>query len=307
MKLAIGLVVLTALAASAPARAHNVTATISPPAAAAVEDAGFTITVAGDVSALPNGTGYVDARIRPGTARPCAPTELADPGDAINFGPPGSGSVSGAFSLAGTYTADAPGEYRICAWIGDQFLASGPPVSATMTVRPPVLRIAATAPPSVAPGEPFEVAVDYEAEVPRYLTVLVVRDTRCPVTSRSLGAIFGQPGIVADNLEVSGPGSVAGTVRLARPGAYLVCGYLDKLFLEAQRRSSWSARRPSPSRGRSPGSAPAAASAAAATSPACARTTCPAPQRDRSHAAGEQDVPHPGASEATAASHAPGA
>jgi hypothetical protein len=231
MTAAIGVVALGALAQAAPAGAHDVTAAIAPPAAVAVEDAQFAVGFAGDVTTLPNGEGYVEARIRSGVRTPCAATELADPGDPIIIAPPGARHVKGAFSLAGRYTADAPGEYLICVWIQDAFGASGPPTAATMTVRAPVLRLGASVPARVAPGAPFQVAVDYQAEVPRFLTVLVIHATRCPVTSRTLGAIFGQPAIVADNVEVSGPGSAARTLRLAKAGTYVVCGYLDKRFL----------------------------------------------------------------------------
>jgi hypothetical protein len=131
----------------------------------------------------------------------------------VLFDPPAVARVKGAFSVAGRYTPDAPGEYLVCAWIQDEFGASGPPVAASMTVRPPVLRIAASAPAGVSRGVPFEVTVDYQAEVPRYLTVLVVRAPRCPISSRTLGAIFGQPAVVADNVEVSGAGSATGTVE----------------------------------------------------------------------------------------------
>jgi hypothetical protein len=230
MRLAVFLAVATIVPA-APASAHGVTATLTPPAAAAVEDSAFEIGFAGDVTSLPDGEGYVSARIRSATQTPCAATELADPGDSVIIGPPGANRVKAPFSLGGRYTAVAPGEYLICAWIQDEFGESGPPATARMTVRAPVLSIAASAPASVKIGEPFDVTVDYQAEVPRYLTVLVVHATRCSPNSRTLGAIFGQRAVVADNVEVSGPGSVSRTISLARAGTYLVCGYLDKHVL----------------------------------------------------------------------------
>jgi hypothetical protein len=230
MRLAV-MFVLGTIVPAAPAWAHDITATITPPDTAAVEDSEFAIAFAGDVTPLPDGEGYVSARIRSGTRTPCAATEIEDPGDPVLFGLPVSNHVKGVFRLVGRYTADAPGEYLICTWIQDEFAASGPPAAITMTVRPPVLRLAATAPARVSPGAPLHVAVDYQAEVPRFLSVLVVRATRCPITSRRLGAIFGEPAVVADNVEVSGPGSVTGTVRLRTPGSYLVCGYLDKHVL----------------------------------------------------------------------------
>jgi hypothetical protein len=231
MRRAIALVVLGAIMPVAQAGAHDVTATIAPPPTAAVEDSAFAIGFAGDVTALRDGDGYVEARIRPGVQAPCAATERQDPGDPVLFSPPAYGRVSGAFSVVGSYVADEPGEYRICAWIEDEFAASGPPVSTTVTVRPPVLRLTATAPRRVSIGEPFAITVDYQAEVSRYLTVLVVRGTRCAITSRNLGAISGQPAIVADDVEVTGPGSVTGTLRVAQAGTYAVCAYLDELFL----------------------------------------------------------------------------
>ncbi len=227
MRLAV-ILMLATIAPAAPASAHNVTASIVPPPAVAVEDTEFAIQFSGDMSPLPRGEGYLSARIRPGTQTPCAATELADPGDSVFLR---GGSIAGAFSIAGRYTAAAPGQYLICAWVQGELLESGPPTAATMTVRPPVLRLAAAAPRRVAIGDPFELTVDYEAEVPRFLTVLIRRATRCPVASRSLGAIFGQPVVVADNAEVVGPGSLTRTIRLARAGTYVVCGYLDKRVL----------------------------------------------------------------------------
>jgi len=230
MRLALFLVMATTVPA-APASGHGVTTTITPPAVAAVEDSPFSIAFAGDVTSLPGGEGYVEARIRSGLRTPCAARELQDPGERVLIGPPGANHVHGAFGVVGSFEADEPGEYLICAWIADRFNESGPPAAATMIVRPPVLRLAGTAPRRVSIREPFTVTVDYVAEVARYLTVLVLRGTRCPGTSRTLGAIFGQPAVVADNAEVVGPGSAAGTVRLARAGTYTVCGYLDEQVL----------------------------------------------------------------------------
>lgn len=226
----VGLIVaLGAMASASPASAHDVRASITPPPGAAVEDSEFAIQFSGDMSSLRYGEGYLSARIRPGTQTPCATSESADPGDPVSLN--GPVRIEGAFNIAGRYTADAPGDFLICVWVLGEGLQSGPPTAATMTVRPPVLRITAAAPGRVAIGDPFEVTVDYEAEVPRYLTVLVRPATRCPVASRNLGAIFGQPTIVADNAEVVGPGSLTHTIRLARAGTYVVCGYLDKRAL----------------------------------------------------------------------------
>ncbi len=229
------ILVVATIAPAAPASAHGVTATITPPAVPVVEDSAFPIEFAGDVSSLPYGEGYVEARIRAGVQTPCAATELQDPGAHVLVGPPGANHVHGAFSVVGSYEPDEPGEYLICAWIVDGLNESGPPVATTMTVRPPVLRLAATAPAGAKIGEPFTVTVDYEAEVSRFLTVLILRGTRCPLASRILGAIFGQPAIVADNAEVVGPGSATRTVRLPRAGTYAVCGYLDEQVLGSER------------------------------------------------------------------------
>ena len=111
----LGLVVLVALVPSAPASAHNVTATITPHAGAVVEDADFAINFAGDATTLPDGKGELDAKIRPGIAAPCASTASADPGDDVYFYP----YVKGTFSVIGNYKANNPGVYRVCAWVED--------------------------------------------------------------------------------------------------------------------------------------------------------------------------------------------
>ena len=141
----------------------------------------------------------------------------------------------GAFSVAGSYTADEPGTYLVCAWITSQGNESGPPSAATVTVRLPLLRLTGTAPERVSPGEPFDVTVDYDAEVSRYLTAVVFRGTRCPIRIHNLGALVGSPpGVLADNVAVTGPGSVTRAVRLARAGTYSLCGFLDESLLGSE-------------------------------------------------------------------------
>lgn len=235
MSVAIWLATLVVGAATpvATASAHEVTPTISPPATAVVEDAAFAVGFAGDVTTLPDGEGYLSARIRSGTRTPCGATDLADPGDRLVIG---AGRLVGAFSVAGSYTADEPGTYLVCAWITSQGNESGPPAAATVIVRPPVLRLTGTAPERVSPGEPFDVTVDYEAEVSRYLTVVAFRGTRCPIGIHRLGVLVGQPaGVVADDVAVAGPGSVTGTIRLGQAGTYSVCAYLDEPLLGSER------------------------------------------------------------------------
>lgn len=234
MRMGIGLAALAiGLAApAAAARAHEVTATISAPPTAVVEDTAFAVGFAGDMTTLPGGDGFIDARIRPGTQTPCAATDAADPGDRLVIG---AGRLVGAFSVTGSYTADEPGTYLICAWITAEG-ESGPPTQASVIVRPPVLRLTGTAPARVSPGEPFDVTVDYEAEVSRYLTAVAFRGTRCPIGIHRLGALVGDPaGVVVDDVAVAGPGSVTGTIRLARAGTYSVCGYLDEPLLGGER------------------------------------------------------------------------
>jgi hypothetical protein len=226
------LVVLGAVAPAASASAHVVRAAITPPASAPPADSAFTIGFSGDTTSLPDGEGYVEARIRRGTRTPCAATELEDPGDGISFRPILSNRVIGAFSIAGSYVADTPGDYLVCAWIVNEYSESGPPVAATMTVRPPVLALTAAAPATATPGVPFDVTVGYDAEVPRYLSVLVVHASSCSVNARDLRRIVPAPIVVADGtVAVSGAGSLTARVRLDRAGTYLVCGFLDEYLM----------------------------------------------------------------------------
>jgi hypothetical protein len=209
---------------AAAASAHAQALTITPPAGVQVEDTRFAIGFAGDASALPDGDGFVEARIRRGTRAPCAAHESADPGDAIVV----PGSVTAAFTAAGSYVADEPGDYTICAWLTDGPDEAAPPASATMTVRAPVLRLAATAPAAVQPGATFDVTVHYLSEVLRNLSVVVARASRCSVNARSLRAISAPSADLATDVDVSGIGSLTRTARLTKPGTYLVCAFLDE-------------------------------------------------------------------------------
>lgn len=175
------------------------------------------------MTSLPDGDAYLFARIRPAGGTSCAPTYGTDPGDGLLY----SEYVTGAFSNVATYSAPAPGNYLVCAWLED-LSDSGPPASAVVSVRPAVLGIAASAPGRVTVRSPFAVSVNYRAEVPRYLTVLVARVPNCSVSSAALRGISESAVEVANRTEVSGTGSVSGTVRLDAAGIYLVCGFLEE-------------------------------------------------------------------------------
>src|SRR5436190_18746625 len=91
---AIGVAVAAMLGAASPAGAHSLTARIAAPPTAVVEDTTFAVGFAGDMTALPDGEGYIAARIRSGTQIPCAATDAADPGDRLFIG---AGRLVGAF------------------------------------------------------------------------------------------------------------------------------------------------------------------------------------------------------------------
>ena len=260
----------------------------------------FAIGFAGDVTTLPDGEGYIAARIRPGTQTPCAATDLADPGDGVVIG---AGRLLGAFSVAGSYTADEPGTYLVCAWITAQGDESGPPASATVIVRPPVLRLAGTAPERVSPGEPFDVTVDYDAEVSRYLTGVVFRGTRCPIQIHNLGALVGAAGGRRRRQRRSDrPGVGDPHASGSRGPARTRCAATSTSRSSAASGRIWSSRRR-----RSPSSrrfAAAAASAAAGRSTASARAACRASLRGGWRAAGARHAARRGGSARTAASRA---
>jgi hypothetical protein len=226
--LLVGLVVVGMLAPAASARAHGVTATITPPPGPVVEDSGFAIVFSGDVTSLGAGGGYIQARIRPAGGPPCAPNQGDDPGDRVDFGGALADSIDGPFRSTGSYVADDPRDYVICAWVLDGLGESGPPSTARVTVRPPALRITATAPSNVRRGVPFAVAVAYLAEVPRYLSIVVVRATNCSISADALLGISAAPAILVDGKEVSGIGALTAGVRAEEEGTYLVCGFLDE-------------------------------------------------------------------------------
>lgn len=223
------LVALAALLPAGTAGAHSVTATITPPASPPAEDSGFAIGFAGDVTRLSSGDGDVRAKIRPSGGTPCAPKPREDPGSDVDFGGfSSSRRVSGAFSVSGSYVAPAPGDYLICAWVEDQFDDFGPAASASMTVRPALQQISVAAPASIQRRVPFAVTVNYQAEVPRFLTVLVTRTSNCSISSDALRAISTSTAVVADDAKVSGAGTLTGTVRIDDAATYLVCAFFEE-------------------------------------------------------------------------------
>ena len=222
-------VVLALLVPVGAAGAHSVSPTIAPPPTPPPEDSGFAIGFSGDATSLGDGDGYLYARIRPTGGVPCAPSPDSDSGDRIYIDGASSGRrVSGRFSVSASYVAAAPGDYVICAWLEDGYEEWGPAASATMSVRAPVQQITISAPAQVARKTPFAVTVNYQAEVPRYLTVLVVRASSCSISSDALRGISTSTIAIADDAEVSGIGTVAGTARLDDAGTYLVCGFLEE-------------------------------------------------------------------------------
>lgn len=221
-------VALALLVPAGEASAHAIAPTIVPPTSTPPEDSGFVIGFSADVTSLSSGDGYLYARIRPSGGVPCAPNPDSDPGDTIYLDGSSSRRVSGRFSLNGSYVAAAPGDYLICAWIEDGYEEWGPAGSATVSVRAPVQQIIVSAPSSVRRGTPFTVTVNYQAEVPRYLTVLVVRASSCSVSSDAVRGISTRTIEIADDAAISGIGTLSGTARLDDAGTYLVCGFLEE-------------------------------------------------------------------------------
>lgn len=219
---------IATLAPVASAPAHTRTPTIVPPSVTPVEDSAFAVGFTGDATGLKSRYPQLFARIRPSGGTPCAPNARDDPGPHID-GSFGSGvDAIGPFSVSGSYEAPAPGSYLVCAWIEDEYNDFGPPASATVAVRAPMLSISATAPASVLRGVPFAVNVSYQSEVPRYLTVLVVHATNCSIGSDALRAISSSTAEIVRSTAVSGAGASSGSARFDAVGTYLVCGFLEE-------------------------------------------------------------------------------
>jgi hypothetical protein len=220
------LVSVATMLPTAAASAHSVAPTIKPPASPPVEDSGFPIVFTGDTTGLSHDGNTLIANIRRAGGTPCPPTPSSDTGDRVV----NSDFSKGPFSIAGTYVAPSAGDYLICAWIEDGIFDDyGPPASATMTVRPAALLVTATAPANVRTGTPFAVGVNYQAEVARDLTVVVVAAPNCSVSSKALRSISTSTFDVADRQNVSGVGALTpGAVRIDKAGTYLVCAFLEE-------------------------------------------------------------------------------
>jgi hypothetical protein len=216
-----------ALLAFLPATAAAASLAIVPPASPPAEDSGFPIVASGTADGFADGDAELTAKIRPAGA-PCAPRPEDDSGDRID----GLNRVlvAGTFSLTGSQVLRTAGNYVICAWLEEECcapVARVGPVSVTMAVRVPQLTIGMRAPASVTVGQPFEVTVDYFAEVPRYLSVVVARASSCSISGSALKGISTNYQNVSNEQELSGSGTIRGAVRFDEPGTYLVCGFFE--------------------------------------------------------------------------------
>ena len=216
------------LLAFTPSTAAAASLAIAPPASPPSEDSGFAIVVSGTSDGFADGDAELIVKIRPAGA-PCAPAPEDDSGDRIdglNYV-----LVEGTFSRTGSHVLPTAGNYVICGWLEEDCcspVARVGPVSVTMAVRAPQLTIGLRAPVSVSVGQPFEVTVEYFAEVPRYLSVVVARASSCSISSSALKAISSSYLNVSDEQELSGSGTIRGAVRFDEPGTYLVCGFFEK-------------------------------------------------------------------------------
>jgi hypothetical protein len=222
------LALMGALAAN-PAQAA--TLAITPPASPVAESSGFAIGFSGNAGDFPSAKAYLFAEIAPAAGVACAPTPSANVGSSVS-GADGQ-SVVGVFGTTGSAVLETATTYQVCAWLTESSIPCcgeriDPPVTGTVTVRGPILAITTSAAAQVAAGTPFEVTVNYQAEVPRRLTVLVTRASSCSISSAALKGISTSLVEVVDGQVVSGAATIRGAARFDQPGTYLVCGFFEK-------------------------------------------------------------------------------
>ncbi|MGH2900285.1 MAG: hypothetical protein ACRDMZ_16545, partial [Solirubrobacteraceae bacterium] len=212
-----------------PASAGAASLAVSAPAAPPSEDSGFAVIVTGSADGFRDNDAYLTAKIRPAGAA-CAPVPEDDSGARIDG--VRSELVRGAFTITASHVLADQGSYVICAWLEEDCCLSPSlrigPISTLMAIRPPQLLIAMAAPARVTVGQPFEVSVNYFAEVPRALSVIVARASSCSISSSALKGISSSVASVSDAVSVSGAASIRGALRIDERGTYLICGFFER-------------------------------------------------------------------------------
>lgn len=230
-RVSIALALLGVVGALAADAARAATLSIAPPAAPVAESSGFPITFSGNASDFQDGEAYLFAELAPAGGQACGPTPGTNDGTSVSGAD--RRAVAATFTVTGSAVLPFATTYLVCAWLTETAIPCcgeriDPPVSATVVVRAPNLAITASAVSRVAVGTPFEVTVNYSAEVPRRLTVLVTRASSCSISSDALRGISTSQAAVVDGEEVSGVATIRGAVRFDQPGTYLICGFFEK-------------------------------------------------------------------------------
>src|ERR1035441_589930 len=149
----------------------------------------------------------------------------------------GSDVEEGAFSKSVNETFSAAGSYLLCGWLNDNSQVGSPIVataSLTFTVRRPHLALSISAPPTVQPGQTFQLLTTAQAEVARTVSEYVLPETGrgCPAnaeaayTTSGVTAVFWAAHGSAWNV-IGGPFTESVNEVLRSPGHYLVCAYIQ--------------------------------------------------------------------------------
>jgi hypothetical protein len=155
----------------------------------------------------------------------CGASPWVDPGPEALWATPGPGAylqrVDQPFTL--------PGTYLLCGWVEPSGARNAPVLASTVTsvtVRPPHVSLALTAPRRVLAGRRFQVATRIRTEARRDVHVALLAVTTCPPTWAAASATRGERTLLAGP-STGGPLVATTTARVARRGRYRICGYAD--------------------------------------------------------------------------------
>lgn len=182
------------------------------------EEQALTITASGTADA-PNA---VTVSIRAAGGAPCAATDATESGSEILD----RNVPAGPYAPSATYTAQAPGDYLLCGYLGSS--SSAPPAAATsktITVRANRATLAITAPPTAIPDQPVVFTFQGATEVSRSLfaTIKPAGGTACgSAYSTDVGGRD-----VVFSTSIQGAYSVPRSQSLTA-GAYLLCSWVQE-------------------------------------------------------------------------------
>jgi hypothetical protein len=165
-------------------------------------------------------------KIQPTGGELCGANSSADHGSEVLYDETGE---PGPYQAAVNWTPSLAGSYLLCSWQEERNGSVVASESLTITVRQPHLSLSISAPPSVQPGQTFQLASTAQAETSRDVYEYAIPDTGngCPANSAAVAGVSGSRGIYYEWKIDGGPFTETTNEKFEQAGRYLFCAYFE--------------------------------------------------------------------------------